>query len=167
MASMDLESPRWRIIPLSRGNRCVMEKYKTDYDLEEESADSGETEGSYQEEPEADSDESQEEEIGEKQPEEEAGETEADPDEEAAEEDPEEDPETVSGNDIVISGDVVVFPEGYALSDLQGEQLDTESIVQAIEKQDEILTAGFACTCFMLGVLAGAMIIAGFRLRRV
>lgn len=144
-----------------------MEEYETDYDLEEETADLEDTEGSYQEEPGLDSDESQEKETGEEQPEEESSESEADPEDEATEEDPEEDSETVSGNDLVISGDVIVFPEGYALSDLHGEQLDTESIVQAIEKQDDILTAGFACTCFMLGMLAGAMIIAGFRLRRV
>ena len=135
-----------------------MEEHETGYDLED-------LEESNQEEPEADPDESPEEETGEDQPQEEA---EEELEDEAAEEDPEEDleedPETVSGNDIVISGDVVVFPEGY---DPGSEQLDTESIVQAIEKQDEILIAGFACTCFMLGVLAGAMIIAGFRLRRV
>lgn len=134
-----------------------MEEYETDYDLEEEVTDQEDMEGSYQEEPEADPEESPEEETGEDQPQEEAEENLED---EAAAEDQ----ETVSGNDIVISGDVVVFPEGY---DPGSEQFDTESIVQAIEKQDEILTAGFACTCFMLGVLAGAMIIAGFRLRRV
>lgn len=144
-----------------------MEEYETDYDLEEETADLKDTEGSYPEEPEADPDESQEEETGEEQPEEESGETEADPEDEATEEDPEEDPETVSGNDLVISGDVIVFPEGYYLSDLEGEQLDVEPIVQAIEKQSDIMTAGFTCTCFMLGILAGALVITGFRLRRV
>lgn len=144
-----------------------MEEYETDYDLEEETADLEDTEGSYQEEPEEDPDESQEEETGEEQPEEESGETEADPEDEATEEDPEEDPETVSGNDLVISGDVIVFPEGYYLSDLEGEQLDVEPIVQAIEKQSDIMTAGFTCTCFMLGILAGALVITGFRLRRV
>lgn len=142
-----------------------MEEHETGYDLEDETSDLEDMEEANQEEPEADLDESLEEETGEDQPQEEA---EEDLEDEAAAEDPEEDleedPETVSGNDIVISGDVVVFPEGY---DPGSEQFDTESIVQAIEKQDEILTAGFACTCFMLGILAGAMIIAGFRLRRV
>ncbi len=75
--------------------------------------------------------------------------------------------ETVSGNDIVIRGDAVIFPEGYDLAMSEGGQADTEALVQAIEAQNENMTAGFACTCFMLGVLAGAMIIAGFRLRRV
>lgn len=94
--------------------------------------------------------------------------------EDGTEEDPveeteEPDPETVSGNDLVVSGDVIIFPEGYDLAGLAGEpvDVDTESIVQAIEKQDDILTAGFACTSFMLGLLAGALLIAGFRLRRV
>ncbi len=48
-----------------------------------------------------------------------------------------------------------------------GEPADTESIVRAVEEQSDIMTAGFTCTCFMLGVLAGALVIAGFRLRRV
>lgn len=96
---------------------------------------------------------------------------EADPEEEAGEEPAEgqEEEETVSGNDIVIKGDVVVFPEGYEsmMSESGGAQADTEAIVKAIEAQSDNMTAGFACSCFMLGVLAGAMIIAGFRLRRV
>lgn len=75
--------------------------------------------------------------------------------------------ETVSGNDIVIRGDAVIFPEEYDLSVLESEPVDTEAIVQVIEAQSDNMTAGFACTCFMLGVLAGAMIIAGFCLRRV
>lgn len=140
-----------------------MEVYETDYDLEEETTDQEDTERSYQEEPETDPDESQEEEAAEEQPDEEAGETEAYLDEEVAEEDP----ETVSENDLVISGDVIVFPEGYDLSDLEGEQLDVELIVQTIEKQSDIMTAGFTCTCFMLGILAGALVITGFRLRRI
>lgn len=93
--------------------------------------------------------------------------------EEPAEETREPDPETVSendltvsGNDLVVSGDVII-PEDYDLSTLGGEPADTESIVQAVEKQTEVMTAGFTCTCFMLGVLAGALVITGFRLRRV
>ncbi len=86
-----------------------------------------------------------------------------------AEETEEPDPETVSENDLVVSGDVIIFPEEYDLSMLGGEpvDVDTESIVEAVEKQSDIMTAGFTCTCFMLGILAGALVIAGFRLRRV
>ena len=62
---------------------------------------------------------------------------------------------------------MIVFPEDYDLSALGGEPADTESIVQAVEKQGDIMTAGFTCTCFMLGILAGALVIAGFLLRRV
>lgn len=135
-----------------------MEEYEESYNLEEEAADQEYMEGSYQEESGADP----EEKTGEDQLE--TDESEEDSEEEAAEADPEEDSETVSGNDIVISGDVIVFPEGY---DPGSEQLDTESIVQAIEDLNENMTAGFACTSFLLGVLAGTVIIAGFRLRRV
>lgn len=150
-----------------------MEEYGTGYDLEDEAADQEE---GVREEAETDPEEPElegnpEEGTVEGQPEEAAGEPGEDPGEETGEgepeEEPEDDPETVSGNDIVISGDLVVFPEGYDFSGSGSEAPDTEAIVQAIEKQDEILTAGFACTCFLLGMLAGAMIIAGFRLRRV
>ena len=86
-----------------------------------------------------------------------------------AEEEPEEEPEqeTVSGNDPAGSGDVIIFPEDYDLSTPGGEREDAGSIVQAVERQSDIMTAGFTCTCFMLGLLAGAVLIAGFRLRRV
>ncbi|MDE6601347.1 MAG: hypothetical protein K2K90_04120 [Lachnospiraceae bacterium] len=113
----------------------------------------------------------QEEDPAEGQPEEGTDETVRDPEEEPEEEPAGEegDPgqETVSGNDLVVSGDVIVLPEEYDFSTLGGEPADTESIVQAVEKQSDIMTAGFTCTCFMLGVLAGALVIAGFRLRRV
>lgn len=163
-----------------------MEEYETDYDLEE-SVDqeevAAEPEETELEEPgleetevepeELDQEESSEpeEDPEEEQPEDGADEIvqnpEEEPEEEPAEE--EEDPgqETVSGNDLVVSGDVIVLPEEYDLSTLGGEPADTESIVQAVEKQSDIMTAGFTCTCFMLGVLAGAVLIAGFRLRRV
>ena len=75
--------------------------------------------------------------------------------------------ETVSGNDLIVGGDVIIFPEDYDLATLGTEPADTASIVQAVERQTDIMTAGFTCTCFMLGVLAGALVIAGFRLRRV
>lgn len=163
-----------------------MEGYETDYDPEElvEQEETAaepeetelkepETEETEVEPEEADQEESaeQEEEPAEEQPEDGTDETIQDPEEESKEESAaeEEEPEqeTVSGNDLVVSGDVIVFPEEYDLSTLGGEPADTESIVQAVEKQSEIMTAGFTCTCFMLGLLAGAVLIAGFRLRRV
>lgn len=106
--------------------------------------------------------------AAEEQPEEEPGETDADQEEGPAGEETEEpEDETVSGNDLVVSGDVIVFLEDYDLSAIGGEPADTESIVRAVEEQSDIMAAGFTCTCFMLGVLAGALVIAGFRLRRV
>lgn len=136
-----------------------------------------EPEGPEQEEPETGPEEPEqpetepetpEEGAAEEQPEEEPEETDADQEKEPAEEETEEpEGETVSGNDLIVSGDVIVFPEDYDLSALGGEAADTESIVQAVEKQSDIMTAGFTCTCFMLGILAGALVIAGFRLRRV
>ena len=161
-----------------------MEGYETDY-APEEPADQDETitepepEESEPEEPEQEELETEPEELetepetsekgaAEEQPEEEPGETDADQEEGPAGEETEEpEDETVSGNDLVVSGDVIVFPEDYDLSAIGGEPADTESIVRAVEEQSDIMAAGFTCTCFMLGVLAGALVIAGFRLRRV
>lgn len=164
-----------------------MEGYETDY-APEEPADQDETitepepEESEPEEPEQEELETEPEELetepetpekgaAEEQPEEEPEETDAEPEdgteEEAAGETEEPEDETVSGNDLIVGGDVIVFPEDYDLATLGTEPADTASIVQAVERQTDIMTAGFACTCFMLGVLAGALVIAGFRLRRV
>ncbi len=155
-----------------------MEGYEEVYDQETaaeqevtESAES-EPEESDQEEPGSEEDGADpEEETGEEQTETESvedgsGESQ---EEETVEGTEEEETESVSGNDIVIKGDVVVFPEGYepVMSEVESALEDTEAIVQAIETQNDIIKAGSACTVFMLGVLAGAMIIAGFRLRRV
>lgn len=163
-----------------------MEGYETDHDLEEPAdqeevtvePEETEPEEPDPEEPETEPGESdqegsaeQEEPSAEEQPEDGTDETvqepEEEPEEEPAAEEEGPDQETVSGNDLVVSGDVIVFPEEYDLSTLGGEPADTESIVQAVEKQSDIMTAGFTCTCFMLGLLAGAVLIAGFRLRRV
>lgn len=165
-----------------------MEEYETDYDQEVSEG----PDGTEQEDAETGSEEITQEgagadpegtELEEADPEEgleEAGEeqsgTEADGTAEDQEEEAgggpagdQEETETVSGNDIVIKDDVVVFPEGCesVMSESEGVQADTEAIVKAIEAQNDNMTAGFSCTVFMLGVLAGAMIISGFRLRRV
>lgn len=163
-----------------------MEGYETDYglegpaDQEEVTVEPEETEPEESDpeetetepgEPDQEGSAEQEGPPAEEQPEDGTDETVQDP-EEGQEEEPAaeaEDPdqETVSGNDLIVSGDVIVFPEDYDLSTLGGEPADTGSIVQAVERQSEIMTAGFTCTCFMLGLLAGAVLIAGFRLRRV
>ncbi len=155
-----------------------MEGYEEVYDqetaAEQEVTESVESEPSETEAVETEPEESDQEEPGSEEdgadPEEETGEeqTETESVEDGSGESQEE-TESVSGNDIVIKGDVVVFPEGYepVVSEVESALEDTEAIVQAIETQNDIIKAGSACTVFMLGVLAGAMIIAGFRLRRV
>lgn len=155
-----------------------MEGYEEVYDqetaAEQEVTESAESEPSETEAVETEPEESDQEEPGSEEdgadPEEETGEeqTETESVEDGSGESQEE-TESVSGNDIVIKGDVVVFPEGYepVMSEVESALEDTEAIVKAIETQNDIIKAGSACTVFMLGVLAGAMIIAGFRLRRV
>ncbi len=155
-----------------------MEGYEEVYDqetaAEQEVTESVESEPSETEAVETEPEESDQEEPGSEEdgadPEEETGEeqTETESVEDGSGESQEE-TESVSGNDIVIKGDVVVFPEGYepVMSEGVSALEDTEAIVKAIETQNDIIRAGSACTVFMLGVLAGAMIIAGFRLRRV
>lgn len=165
-----------------------MEGYEEVYDqetaAEQEVTESAESEPSETEAVETEPEESDQEEPGSEEdgadPEEETGEEQTETEsvedgsgesqeEETVEGTEEEETESVSGNDIVIKGDVVVFPEGYepVVSEVESALEDTEAIVQAIETQNDIIKAGSACTVFMLGVLAGAMIIAGFRLRRV
>lgn len=160
-----------------------MEELETGYDPEEPADQEEEITEPEEEEPEqsetdqeetepAGPDQEEDTETEDTEPEETEAEEGAEPDENPEEEEPEEEPEeseqeTVSGNDLVVSGDVIIFPEDYDLSTLGGELEDAGSIVQAVEKQSDIMTAGFTCTCFMLGLLAGAVLIAGFRLRRV
>lgn len=165
-----------------------MEGYEEVYDqetaAEQEVTESAESEPSETEAVETEPEESDQEEPGSEEdgadPEEETGEEQTETEsvedgsgesqeEETVEGTEEEETESVSGNDIVIKGDVVVFPEGYepVISEVESALEDTEAIVKAIETQNDIIKAGSACTVFMLGVLAGAMIIAGFRLRRV
>ena len=166
----------------------VVEGYEEVYDqetaAEQEVTESAESEPSETEAVETEPEESDQEEPGSEEdgadPEEETGEEQTETEsvedgsgesqeEETVEGKEEEETESVSGNDIVIKGDVVVFPEGYepVMSEVESALEDTEAIVKAIETQNDIIKAGSACTVFMLGVLAGAMIIAGFRLRRV
>lgn len=152
-----------------------MEGYETVYDLEEPAGELGPEQPEEEAEPEEDAgpeESGPEEDTGPEQQGEEAGQEENTEPEEEPEEEPGQ--ETASGNDLSVSGndsaaggDVSVFPEDYDLSAPGGELPDTESIVQAVEKQGDIMTAGFTCTCFMLGVLAGALVITGFRVRRV
>ena len=152
-----------------------MEGYETVYDLEEPAgepepeeleAEQIETEPAGPEHLEEEAE--QEEDAWPEQQGEEAGQEEnTEPEEEPGQETASGNDLSVSGNDSAVGGDVTVSPEDYDLSAPGGELPDTESIVQAVERQMDVTAAGFTCTCFMLGVLAGALVITGFRVRRV
>ena len=78
--------------------------------------------------------------------------------------------ETVSGNDIItISGNAVIFPEDFDLSLLgSGSEsaVDQTALIEAIENQSTLLYNVSAAVIFLLGVIAGILLIHGFRLRR-
>ena len=68
--------------------------------------------------------------------------------------------DTVSGNDagnvITISGNAVIFPEDFDLSQLgSGESSngDTTAFIDVIKAQTDNTTAGFVCVTFLLGLL--------------
>lgn len=78
---------------------------------------------------------------------------------------------TVSGNDIItISGNAVIFPEDFDLSLLSGStessMCDTGPVVDAIKSQTDLIYGASAAAIFLLGVIAGILLIQGFRLRR-
>lgn len=78
---------------------------------------------------------------------------------------------TVSGNDIItISGNAVIFPEDFDLSLLSGStessMYDASTVVDAIKSQTDLIYGASAAAIFLLGVIAGILLIQGFRLRR-
>lgn len=78
---------------------------------------------------------------------------------------------TVSGNDIImISGNAVIFPEDFDLSLLSGStessMCDAGTMVDAIKNQTDLMYSASAAAIFLLGVIAGILLIQGFRLRR-
>ncbi len=78
---------------------------------------------------------------------------------------------TVSGNDIItISGNAVIFPEDFDLSLLSGSaessMCDAGTVVDAIKNQTDLIYSASAAAIFLLGVIAGILLIQGFRLRR-
>lgn len=78
--------------------------------------------------------------------------------------------EIISGNDVVtISGNAVIFPEDFDFSMFQVSP-DGESenlVVDALETQTNLIFGVSAVVIFLLGVIAGILIVHGFRLRRV
>lgn len=75
------------------------------------------------------------------------------------------DSETVSGN----SADYQYGSGADASTHAAYESDSTDSLllVETMERQNDILFAGFAGTLFILGIILGVLVIHGFRLRRV
>lgn len=76
---------------------------------------------------------------------------------------------TVSGNDVVtISGNAVIFPGDFDLSLLGSSEssVDQTALIEAVENQSTLLYNVSAAVIFLLGVIAGLLLIHGFRLRR-
>lgn len=74
-------------------------------------------------------------------------------------------PETVSGN----SAEYPYGSDSDASTHSAYDTGDTGSLllVETMERQNDILCAGFMSTLFILGIILGVLIIHGFRLRRV
>lgn len=77
---------------------------------------------------------------------------------------------TVSGNDVItISGNAVIFPEGFDLSQLnssEGSTVDVAALTEAVEYQSSLIYSAALAISLLLGVIAGILLIHGFRLRR-
>ncbi|MDE6661704.1 MAG: hypothetical protein K2K46_00020 [Lachnospiraceae bacterium] len=84
---------------------------------------------------------------------------------EYAESDAAEAPETVSGNnaDYPYGSITDASPHAAYETDETGSLL----LIEAMERQNDILYAGFMSTLFILGVILGVLVMHGFRLRRV
>lgn len=74
-------------------------------------------------------------------------------------------PETVSGN----SADYSYGSGADSSTDAAYESGGTDSLllVETLERQNDILCAGFMSTLFILGTILGVLVMHGFRLRRV
>lgn len=78
--------------------------------------------------------------------------------------------DTVSGNDIVtISGNAVIFPEDFDLSLLgssEGGTVDLTALTEAVEYQNRLIYTASLVIILFLGVIAGILLVHGFRLMR-
>lgn len=59
------------------------------------------------------------------------------------------------------------IPFSVYMENETAEIADTEAIVEAIERQTEVITYGFTGISIGVGLIAGAVVVQGFRLRRV
>lgn len=78
---------------------------------------------------------------------------------------------TVSGNDVVtVSGNAVILPNDFDLSVLgsnnESSPVDIDALVQVVENQTQAIYAVSFAVLLLLGVIAGILLVHGFRLRR-
>ncbi len=81
-------------------------------------------------------------------------------------------PVSVSGNDTVtVSGNAVIFPEGFDFSMFSGSDPDgpssLDALIEAEALQTEVICSASVGIMFLLGLIAGILLVHGFRLRRV
>lgn len=74
-------------------------------------------------------------------------------------------PETVSGNSADYPYGSSEDASTHAAYDSGGT--DSLLLIEVMERQNDILYAGFMSTLFILGTILGVLVIHGFRLRRV
>lgn len=67
---------------------------------------------------------------------------------------------------VTISGNTIIFPEEYDLSTFLSSAEDSVALVQAVDEQTDVLHSGFSATNFLLGLIAGGVLIQSFRLSR-
>lgn len=85
---------------------------------------------------------------------------------------PEKQPDSVSSNGIVtVSGNAVLFPEGFDFSIFSGsdpgEPASLDALIEAETLQTEVICSASVGIMFLLGLIAGILLVHGFRLRRV
>ena len=81
-------------------------------------------------------------------------------------------PVSVSGNDTVtVNGNAVIFPEGFDFSMFSGSDPDgpssLDALIEAEALQTEVICSASVGIMFLLGLIAGILLVHGFRLRRV
>ena len=81
-------------------------------------------------------------------------------------------PVSVSGNDTVtVSGNAVIFPEDFDFSMFSVGDPDSltglDALIEAETYQTEVICSVSVGIMFFLGIIAGILLIHGFRLRRV
>ena len=78
---------------------------------------------------------------------------------------------TISGNDIVtISGNAVILPADFDFSMLGSNSeispADMDGLIEVVENQTQVIYGVSFAVLLFLGVIAGILLVHGFRLRR-